>query len=224
MPLPPPACPHPGMGEAKAYAKFRRRRQAQYVAEKVQEMAKPRVEKILALPTWDEKQDAVDELFETVEAELKEEEEILGKHPQFGKWVELGLHRYLRSVSAAESEKVPESKESGDNAETTEDDISETDSNNPDDESAHPIFMDCFSPNEPDEIVPSILSPLKAHKSDGTGRMVEEWELSAHKKTKRILMRQATREIARILEEHDSSRIFVHGRKGVGKVCEIVFS
>jgi oligoribonuclease (3'-5' exoribonuclease) len=75
------------LGQAKAYAAYRKQFHYRYVLEKVKEMAKTRVEKILALPTWDDKQDAVDELFETVEEELKGQEEILGMHPDFGKWV-----------------------------------------------------------------------------------------------------------------------------------------
>ena len=85
-----------------------------------------------------------------------------------------------------------------------------------------PIFIDCYDPTEPDEMVPSILSPLKPHPRDGPGRMVEEWQLAAHKKTKRILVRAATRTIAKTLEEKEASRIFVHGRRGVGKVRTIL--
>lgn len=168
-------------------------------------MAKLRVEKILALPSWDEKQDAVDELFETLEEELKGQEEILGKHPEFGKWVERALQEYLVSAKKA----LSADSAAGSNDPT---------GGEVDDENSEPIFMDCFNPNEPDEVVPRILSPLKPQKKDGVGRMVEEWELSAHKKTKRILIRQGTRSIAQILEQNTSSRIFVNGRKGVGKV------
>jgi hypothetical protein len=197
MPLPPPACPHPGTdGQVKAYAAYRKQSHYNYIAGKVKEMAKPRVEKILALPSPDDKQDAVDELFESVEVELKNQEEILGMHPHFGKWVERGLEEYLQSVRKGDTDAVQESE----------------------DEKAQPVFMDCVSPDEADEIVPSILSPLQAHQKDGPGRMVEEWELSAHKKTKRILLRQCTRSIAQTLEQSEPSRIFVHGRQGVGKV------
>mmetsp|Transcript_49332 Transcript_49332/g.75067 ORF Transcript_49332/g.75067 Transcript_49332/m.75067 type:complete len:663 (-) Transcript_49332:73-2061(-) len=193
LPLPPPVCPHPGLGGAKPYAAYRKRRHFEYISEKVKEMAKAKVEAILALPSWDEKQDAVDELFESLELELKAKEEILGKHPDFGEWVERALHAYLATVN-------------------TSSDATESDT-----ESKAPVFMDCFSPNEENEMVPTILSPLKPHPHDGPGRMVEEWELAANKKTKRILIRDSTRIIAKILEENDASRIYVHGRKGIGK-------
>ena len=81
--------------------------------------------------------------------------------------------------------------------------------------------MDCYNPdddNAEETVVPEILHPLKPHPQDGPGRMVEEWEMSAHNTSKRILLRQCTRSIARTLENNDSSRIYVHGRKGVGKV------
>ena len=62
-----------------------------------------------------------------------------------------------------------------------------------DDENAHPIFMDLFDKEEgPGVIVPKVLHPLKPHPHDGPGHMVEEWELSAHKVTKCILLQQCT--------------------------------
>jgi len=86
------------------------------------------------------------------------------------------------------------------------------------DQEAVPLFMDCYNAEEGEKvIVPSILNPLQPHRHDGPGRMVEEWQISAHKKTKRILLRECTRSIARVLEGNESSRIFVHGRRGVGK-------
>ena len=166
-------------------------------------MAEPKVAEIVAIPDWDDKQDAVDELFESIEEEISKKEEILGKHPLFGKWVERALEEYLQSVRKGTS--------GGALDETPKDANNDVDS--------VPVFMDCYNTKDGEkQMVPTILSPLKPHKKDGPGRMVEEWELSAHKKTKRILLRQCTRSIAQTLEENESSRIFVHGRKGVGKV------
>lgn len=163
----------------------------------MQEAAQAKLEGILKLTDINDKQDAVDLLFETVEEELRQSEEILCKHPHFSKWVERALEIYLENT-----------KKTG----TTQ--ISSNDAADP-----QPVFMDCFNDSDGDATVPSILSPLKPHPQDGTGRMVEDWELSAHKKTKRILIRESTTAIARALENNESSRIFVHGRKGVGKVC-----
>lgn len=197
MPLPPPACPHPGLGKAKAYAAHRKHVHFEQISGKVERMAESKVKEILLLPTWDEKQDAVDELFESLEVELKEKEEILGKHPDFGDWVERSLQKYLSTFNKDGSQSKEESRA----------------------EEMAPLFMDCFSPNdEPDQLVPSILSPLKPHPNDGPGRMVEEWELAANTKTKRILIREPTKTIAKVLEGNDASRIYVYGRRGVGKV------
>eukprot|EP00980_Cylindrotheca_fusiformis_P019342 scaffold6638_cov127-Cylindrotheca_fusiformis.AAC.26 len=195
IPLPPAASPHPGLGQAKDYAAYRKDYHYRYLAEKVRDMAQPRIEGILALSDWDDKQEAVDKLFETIEADLHKAEAVLGKHPQFGKWVERAVEEYLQSVKKGKTSAT----------------ISD------DDSTAKPVFMDCYDNTDGDQMVPSILSPLQPHPRDGPGRMVEEWELSAHKKTKRILLRQCTKTVAKTLEENNSARIFVHGRKGVGK-------
>ena len=197
--LPDPACPHPGLGQAKAYAKYRSRKHQEYISGKVRGMAKDRVESIMNLSDWDDKQDAIDELFESIQKELKENEDILGLHPHFGMWVERGLEAYLRSVNAT----------GGTSSESSDESIGMN---------STPVFMDCYDAKDgEDVVVPSLLSPLQPHPHDGPGRMVEEWELSAHKKTKRILIRSATKSIARILCDNKAPRIFVHGRKGVGK-------
>lgn len=202
MPLPPPACPHPGLGQTKAYAAYRKTYHFKYIKEQVNQLVKPKVERIQKLKSWEEKQDAVDELFESVEEELRNKEDILGAHPEFGKWVEQAVEEYLAKVQAGDKEA---------------DDVLKTDRKSLDAE-AQPVFMDCFIADDSDAMVPSILSPLKPHPKDGPGRMVEEWQLSAHKKTKRILLRQCTRTIAETLEQNEFSRIYVHGQRGTGKV------
>lgn len=195
MSLPPPASPHPGLGQAKAYARYRKQAQYKHVAKQVRELAKDRVEFIMKLSDWDQKQDAVDELFESVQDELKAKEDVLGMHPEFGKLVERGLEEYLQQVNSGSLSSSQEGEES-----------------------AVPVFMDCYNAEEGESVVvPWVLNPLQPHKHDGPGRMVEEWEMAANKKTKRILIRDCTRSIAQILEENDASRILVHGRRGVGK-------
>lgn len=69
--------------------------------------------------------------------------------------------------------------------------------------------------------IPKVLHPLTSHKRDGTGRMVEEWELAANVKTKRIMIRQCTRDIAHALDQCNGSRVFVTGRKGAGKTAAL---
>ena len=196
--LPAEACPHPGLGQTKEYAAYRKDYHYKYIEGRVFDIAPPKVDRIVKLKTWQDKQDAVDELFESVEEQLKNEEEILGLHPHFPSWIVKAVEAYLTKVQSGDL-KPSIAKES----------------------EVEPVFMDCYDQIEPDEMVPSILSPLKPHPREGPGRMVEEWQLAAHKKTKRILVRAATRTIAKTLEEKEASRIFVHGRRGVGKVRSI---
>lgn len=246
--LPPPPMIHPGHGQTKEYASQRKQAQINYIREQVIMIAEPKIDEILKLKSWQAKQDAVDQLFENVEFQLRDQEKVLSSHPLFGIWVEKALETYLRtfkkggqqpSVNAGEST-TSLSSEEGNTVEdnTTSDDASPpeessstmttTDSDTisyptaEDDAKALPMFMDCFS-NEDEEkaMVPSILHPLKPHPHDGPGRMVEEWELSAHSTSKRILLRQSTRKVARILEESINSRVYVTGRKGVGKVSNL---
>ncbi len=204
MSLPPEASPHPGLGQAKDYAEYRKEYHYNYIAGRVFAIAQPKVERIVKLKTWEEKQDAVDELFESVEEQIRKEEVILGLQPQFPGWVTKALEDFLTKVQNGELKPSTKKVDAIAN-----------------DAAAEPIFMDCYDDKEPDEMVPSILSPLKPHPRDGPGRMVEEWQLAAHKKTKRILVRPVTRTIAKTLLEMESSRIFVHGRRGVGKVRSI---
>ena len=216
QPLPPPPHPHPGHGHTKAYALHRSRWQAQYIFEKVQALAAPRIAAIQALPTWQDKQDAVDELFERIEFTLQEQELILGKHPKFGDWVEKALEKYLRSMKAVSA---------------VEDDAQESDDTEPalpspeQDQAALPIFMDCFVADVDSETenIPQILKPLAPLKRGANqGRMLEEWQLAAHKTTKRILLRQSTRIIAQFMESNEVARILVTGRQGTGKTAALL--
>ncbi|KAL3770268.1 hypothetical protein ACHAW5_002673 [Stephanodiscus triporus] len=61
-----------------------------------------------------------------------------------------------------------------------------------------PVLPEFFSRCN-DDGVPNLLYPLNVHPKDGVGRMVEEWQLAANKETKRIMMRDAMREIASIV-------------------------
>jgi hypothetical protein len=289
LPLPPPPPPHPGHGEAPAYASHRKSYIFKQIYEKVQELAKPRIDSILKLSDWNEKQDEIDELFESIEFELKESETILGKHPMFGEWVESALERYLQSVEQKERNKTTQRlldsaksmaaaklseivekpdatwkekrealeelagtlevelrKEDRDLARHPQFDILvkralkryareagvEGDGGDGEDGSAlrqsapddmaTPVFMDLYDPDDgPSVVVPKILHPLAPHSRDGPGRMVEEWELAAHKQTKRVMLRQCTRQMARILSDNDSSRIVVTGQQGVGKTAAL---
>ena len=79
-----------------------------------------------------------------------------------------------------------------------------------------------------DNGVPNLLYPLDVHPKEGVGRMIEEWQLAANKDTKRIMIRDGMRDIARVVVEATTSsspsstggaaRILVTGKRGVGKV------
>lgn len=218
--LPPQPFPHPGHGETKQYAKLRRQAHYEHVSSEVDKLAEPRIAKILGRTTWQEKQDAVDELFEAVEFQLRDSEPILSGHPQFGSWVERALESYLKAIKGGTEEEIP--SEASTSEETAVSEATDAYPSVEEDEAAMPIFMDCYSSDDPeDQMVPTILNPLKQHPHDGPGRMVEEWELSAHSTSKRILLRQPTRKIARALLESPTARVVVTGRRGVGKTAAI---
>lgn len=202
LPQPPP--PHPS-SDGKAFAAHRRRLQHEYILGHVAVMAKPKIDEIKKLETWEEKQDAVDELFESIEFSLKASEEILGRHPSFGLWAEKAIEEYLEKVQAQESENGE--------VELTEEQIV-------------PIFMDLFDENdvEGDSIpaVPKIVHPLQPHPKHRHGRMVEEWEIAAHDRTKRIMLRHSTQQIARVLDQNEPFRVCIQGNKGVGKTATLL--
>jgi len=217
--LPPPPLPHPGLGLAKAYALQRKRRQYEYVLKQVNQQVRrttgsgdDRIKAIEAMEDWDDKQDAVDELFEELESELRDREPILGKHPQFGYWVERALEECLRRRQQSSDEEKGSAVTAAD--------------------TAAPLFVDLFNPAEDSDedhskAAPKIVHPLQSESSphkDSVGRMVEEWELAAHKRTKRIMLRQCTKRIAAAVLEGasgPSSRILVSGRQGVGKTAAV---
>ena len=215
LPLPPPPPPHPGMGLSKAYALRRRRAQYRHVLGQVEKLASTRIGPIREMEDWGDRQDAVDKLFEDIEFELKDKEPVLGKHPSFGRWVESAMEEYLRNVQKEEEDGGKEGQ-------------SETEEGS-NDETALPIFIDCYgSDDTPDDAAPKILNPLSSetnpHK-ETVGRMVEEWELAAHDTTRRIMLRQSTRQIARLMQEGEDAsspkRICVSGRQGVGKTAAL---
>ena len=107
--LPPPPPPHPALGGAKAYGKLRKKYIHDIIYAKVVATASPKIPGILKLSSWNAKQNAIDELYESVEVQLKAEEDILGRSPHFGTWVEEALEKYLRSV--ADKNTAEESKD-----------------------------------------------------------------------------------------------------------------
>jgi small subunit ribosomal protein S29 len=171
----------------------------------VEASAASRLPAIQALPSWEEKQDAVDELFEDIEFQLKASNPVLGMHPRFGEWVEKALEDYLQAIQQAGQA-----------------DTSTIEENKDESQDGIPVFMDCYSENDgPDQLVPSILHPLTTNPRGTNGNMVEEWELAAHKKSKRIMIRRSTQKIANALTEHTAASILVSGCQGVGKTAAV---
>jgi small subunit ribosomal protein S29 len=225
--LPPPPPAHPALGNPKPYVKHRKHAIFDSIYAKVEKIAEPKMEKILAMDDWDAKQKAIDELFEHVHDELKNSDKdgddyihvVLGSQPNFPILVEKALEKYLRNV--VRNEKV--SFQEGGNAGTEGEKHSDGESGDLD-EYAIPVFMDLMKANDPsldDKGIPKLLYPLSPHRKDGPGRMVEEWELAANTKTKRIMIRQCPRDIAKALDEKNGSRVFVTGRKGAGKTAAL---
>jgi len=237
--LPPPPPPRPN-SDKRTYKAYRKKLFHEYILSKVKAIAEPQIDGIKMLNPWEEKQDAVDELFESVEFQLKEVEEILGRQMKFGALVEKAIEDYLKNIQQREEEQF-------------NDDITTHNNNNKpmdeDNDKTHeqfenkeynedevlPIFMDLFDKKDIRKeavcpVVPKILHPLKPPHTlnrNGAGRMVEEWELAADEETKRILIRESTQKIAHIIENNLSPRIFLDGDSGCGKtaaLCSIVAS
>ena len=247
LPLPSAQPPHPSSSDPKLYIKHARRSIQSEIQAAVEAAAGDRVTKIMELPTWEDKQDAVDELFESVEDELRHTGSdggrmaVLAAQPSFGDWVEAALERHLKSVvknagvqdgGATDidgEDSAVDDKGDGDSSTAA---VAEEASGTPtreQDEAATPIFIDVLGSEDDGKDTPSIVHPLKPHHKEGTGRMVEEWELAANKGTKRIMLRQCVRDIAQTLVEAGKEgsegtrvrRVYIKGGKGVGKVREV---
>ena len=273
--LPPPLPKHPGDGDPADYAGHRKREMSRRLKLAVQVTIHDDLKKILEMKNWEDKQDAVDEMYETIEGRVREREPIMGQLPDFAQMVEKELEGVLRMAQsrlrgASAAEKEASAAEGGDaevkegeetNPEPTKVDDSVLDVMDSKKEKPVPIFMDLlaiggkksksgkdeddadtkedgtpalseFLSGSNDKGVPNLIYPLNVHHDDGTGRMVEEWELAAKKDTKRIMMRSAMKEVAgRIVEatnccgdgevkdeEKGSARVLVTGRNGNGKV------
>jgi len=230
--LPMPFPPHPAFGNPKPYNTYKKQRQYDTIYEAVSTYAKTQVERILNMVDREEKQQAVDDLFDQVYEAIKHNEnlDVIMNMPQYPELVERALEHYLRSV--VKNEKVSwdliQKKGNADgNKETKESESSSFVVTQ--DKDALPVFMDLLkvegSTLDKDG-VPTLVRPLKPHARDGPGRMIEEWDLAAHQDTRRIMMRSCMRAIARNLtenlEKNLSSRIVVTGRRGTGKSTSLL--
>lgn len=226
--LPPAAPPHPALGNPHPYVKHRKNVIFQAVYNAVQKFAEPKMEKVLAMKSWEKKQDAIDDLFEQISNAVKKSDKgsdddymsvVIASMPNFPKLVERALEEYLRKVVKDEKLILKSNTEGEDDKEGNEQEASPSTN---DGEAAVPVFMDLLKAEgaavEEGSVVPKILNPLKPHPKEGPGRMVEEWELAANDKTRRIMCRESIRDIASVLlHPNEDSRVFVTGQKGAGK-------
>jgi len=294
--LPAQLPPHPGSGRPAKYALFRKRQLRKKLQISIQLAIHDDLQNILKMTSWEDKQEAVDGLFEVIDGRVREREPILAKLPEFSDMVEEGLEKVLSMVqnrmqgaASASASATDVEDAAGDDADAKEGEAKESavaTKKNVEDNTEEvidamgvnkvvptPIFMDILaatrqvqqqgksndddednaetpssSSNKPsihkffsesnDDAVPNLLYPLNIHHHDGAGRMVEEWQLTANKDTKRIMMRDAMREIAsKIVEaanccsdgddesgvekEKGAARVYVSGERGVGKTAAL---
>lgn len=241
---------HPALGNPKPYLNYRKKLQYQAVYNAVSELAKPHVEDILNMESWEDKQNAVDELFELIDKAMKEEREdmsILKHQPFFDDFVEQAVEEFLASIVTHEqsvfesirkqteetnSENDNEEKDEDIVAEDNQDTVEENATEEPEIKSLEPTFIDLLatpSAETDEKGVPKILYPLKCHHKDGIGRMVEEWDLAAHTGTKRIMMRECIAKVADIIDKAGASpagtdtcqRVYLKGATGSGKTAAI---
>lgn len=272
--LPPSLPPHPGHGNPSIHAKARKNGLTKRLHVAILISVADDLVNILSLKSWEEKQEAVDALFEVIEERVREKEPILAQLPDFEERVEDGLEQVLRMVqsrvkgaktlTASAIKDENDNDESSSPAELTRNDLEHAiDVMGVKDEPAVPVFMDLlkaakvtqqpvsddseqksstkqvlsdFFTKSNDSDVPNLIFPLNVHHAEGVGRMVEEWQLAANKETKRIMIRDAMKQIAsKIVEAANccggdveegrkgAARVFVTGKRGVGKVGELTF-
>jgi len=245
MSLPASSPSHPALGDPKPYLKERKKTYEKLVYDEVSKIADKKIGKILSLNDFNDKQDAIDDLFEFVHEKLSSKKpeansrssgkagalhnpkaekhndklDVWASQHDFGQTVEKALEKYLRNVNKNEKEKSTKSEVTDDSSENSDDykDHSE------------PIFMDILKGKGctlDENGIPSLIHPLKPHPKDGPGRMIEEWELAANQKTKRIMCRSCMKEIAEILSNSTNNnaagyRILVKGERGVGKTTTL---
>ena len=124
LPLPPQYSPHPALGDPYPYLKHKKSTNRKLVYDAVSKVAEPRIEAILSLSDWHDKQDGIDELFELVHTELcvkkskgkdvgavriagvkpQSKLDILVSQPDFAAMVEKGLEDYLRNINRMEKQ------------------------------------------------------------------------------------------------------------------------
>jgi hypothetical protein len=150
--LPPSLPAHPGHGTPSIHAKARKKHLSKRLRTAIQSSIADDLVKILALTSWEDKQKAVDELFEVIEDRVREKEPVMAKLPDFKEQVEDGLEQVLRMVQSrvkgakkratAEQTNVDESESSAPSTLAKEDLDKAIDVMGVNEEQAVPVFMD----------------------------------------------------------------------------------
>jgi hypothetical protein len=126
--LPPSAVPHPATANPKPYLTHRKNAIYNTIYKTVVAVSKSKMDKILELERWEEKQDAIDDLFEGIHDAVRFSKMangddgnnnengngnsneymsvVLGSQPNFPKLVERALEEYLRSVVKDEKNRL----------------------------------------------------------------------------------------------------------------------
>jgi small subunit ribosomal protein S29 len=291
--LPTTLPPHPGHGTPTIHATHRKKTIMRQLRTSIQIVIHDDILKIMNdMSTYNERQAAVDVLYETIHDKVREREPVLCKLPNFAQLVDEGLEDVLSMVQESMTRQAKVEKKTkkmkGMMMKTTEldnqKDIATTTTTTTNGlksipaggkdiqkqpivideniidvmgvniEPPIPIFMDILAatrhlhtlqqeykqydnksnsatgtssppsssdvaastPPPPPRIlpppttntffattndvnVPNLLYPLTNHPKMGVGRMVEEWQLAANKETKRIMIRDAMKEISSIV-------------------------
>jgi small subunit ribosomal protein S29 len=85
------------------------------------------------------------------------------------------------------------------------------------DRTAAPLFMDVFQPSRNDDDDPETKKDTSYPISGPARGVPDEWDLAAHKTTKRIMLRQCMRHVATHLLLPHGRQFYLDGPKGVGK-------
>jgi hypothetical protein len=224
LPPPPPVLPS---ADPKAYVKHRKQTERQRIHARVCQLAKERVEEIIRIADNHEKQNAVDELFEYIEQQMREEEGVLlvkrstkvrrRKSPpaKFEMMVEHALTEYLQEINKREEKAWLQARNEVVGQPSTIQDVDSI-SNAPDGTektTVTPLFVDLAKTTKKNIFAISGVA----------GELKEEWELAALKSSQRIMLRKCMTDMAKeirekVVIEEKPFKIFIQGRKGVGKV------
>jgi len=219
LPPPPPILPS---ADPKAYVQHRKHAERHRIYTRVSELVKDRVEEIVRILDSHDKQNAVDELFESIEQQMRDEEGVLlvqrptkvrrkrAPPAKFEMMVEYALAEYLQEINKREEQKWNIAKKEQVASTAKEEEVGTLVA---EEAVAKPLFVD-FTKSTKEDLLFAV--------TGAAGQIKEEWSLAALKSSQRVMLRKCMSDMAKeILEKVDVEqrpfKIFVQGRKGVGK-------